>query len=57
MSQIILKERTAHLARCTFLQDMLINIKSRISPVYQPPRRPFPQKITSYFRPVNIAKL
>ena len=29
MPQIILKERTAHLASYTFLQEMLINIKTR----------------------------
>ena len=30
MPQIILKERTAHLAGYTFLQEMLINIKQII---------------------------
>ena len=29
MPQIVLKERTAHLASYTFLQEMLINIKTR----------------------------
>ena len=29
MPQIILKERTAHLGRRQFLQEMLINIKTR----------------------------
>ena len=29
MSQIILRERTAHLASYTFLQETLINIKTR----------------------------
>ena len=29
MSQISLKERTTHLGSCTFLQEMLINIKIR----------------------------
>ena len=31
MPQIIRKERTAHLASYTFLQEMLINIKTRQS--------------------------
>ena len=31
MPQIILQERTAHLASYTFLQEMLINIKTRQS--------------------------
>ena len=30
MPQIILKERTAHLGNYIFLQEMLINIKTRL---------------------------
>ena len=29
MPQIVLKERTAHLASSTFLQEMLINMRTR----------------------------
>ena len=34
MPQIILKERTAHLASYTFLQEILINLKTRQSHSY-----------------------
>ena len=58
MPQIILKERTAHLASYTFLQEMLINIKTRQSHSsinYQ--ERIFHRAlITSYFCHANIAK-
>ena len=55
MPQIILKERTAHLASYTFLQEMLINTKTRHfhSSINHLFHRTF---ITSYFHPVNIAK-
>ena len=56
--EIILNERTAHLASYTFLQEMLINIKtcqSHSSTNHQ--ENLFHRTlITSYFRPVNIAK-
>ena len=48
MPQIILKERTAHLAGCTFLQDMLINVKT--SQVYQPPKTPFSQNTYHFLK-------
>ena len=48
MPQSILKERTAHLARYTFLQEMQININfalyTSLSQLYQLPRTPFSQK-------------
>ena len=50
MSQIILKGRTAHLANGTFLQDMLINIRTRQFHTF------YGTFTASYFRPVNIAK-
>ena len=42
MPQLILKERTTHLGSYTFLQAMLINIKT-LSQLYQPPRTAFSQ--------------
>ena len=58
MPQIILKVRTAHLASYTFLQDMLINIKTRHfhSSINHQQHLFYRTLITSYFRPVNIAK-
>ena len=58
MSQIIFKERTAHLASYTFLQEMLINIKTRHFHSYINHQEHFFHRtlITSYFCPVNIAK-
>ena len=58
MTQIILKESTAHLGRYTSLQEMLINIKthhfhSSINHQEQLLHRTF---ITGYFCLVNIAK-
>ena len=58
MAQIIFKESTAHLGRYTFLQEMLINIKTRhfhssFNHQEQLFHRTF---ITSYFRLVNFAK-
>ena len=57
MPQIILKERTAHLASYTFLQEMLINIKTRHfhSSINQEYLFHI-TLITSYLRHVNIAK-
>ena len=58
MPQIILKERTAHLASYTFLQEMLINIKIRHfhSSINHQEHLFHRTLITRYFRPVNIAK-
>ena len=56
MPQSILKERKAHLASYLLLQGMLINIKTYHFHSYEPPITPFLHNITSYFRPVNIAK-
>ena len=63
MPQIIIEDRTAHLGRYTFLQEILINIKTCY---FQPPlsnssinhqEQLFHRTlITGYFRPVNIAK-
>ena len=57
MPQIILKERTAHLASDTFLQEMLINIKTRHfhSSINHQEHLFHIIHITSYFGPVNIA--
>ena len=58
MPQIIRKERTAHLASYTFLQEMLINIKTRqfhIS-INDQERLFYRTLITSYFCLANIAK-
>ena len=48
-------ERTAHLGSYTFLQEMLINIKSRYfhSSISHQEHRAL---ITGFFRPVNIDK-
>ena len=58
MPQIILKERTAHLASYTFLQEMLINIKTRQShsSINDHVRLFHRALITSYFWLANIAK-
>ena len=58
MFQIILKERTAHLGNYTFLQEMLINIKTRHfhSSINHQEQLFHRTLITGYFRPVNIAK-
>ena len=58
MPQVILKERTAHLAIYTFLQEMLINIKTHHfhSPINHQEHLFHRTFITSYFSPVNIAK-
>ena len=55
MPQIMLMERTAHLGSYTFLQEMLINIKSRYfhSSISHQEHRAL---ITGFFRPVNIDK-
>ena len=57
MPQIILKERTAHLASYTFLQETLINIKTCHfhSSINHQEHLFHRTRITSYFRPVNIA--
>ena len=58
MPQIILKERTAHLASNTFLQEILIITKTRhfhSCSIHQ--EHLFHRTLTtSYFRSVNIAK-
>ena len=56
--QIILKERTAYLASYFFLQETLINIKTRHfhSSIKHQELFFHWTRITSYFRPVNIAK-
>ena len=58
MSQIILNEGTAHLASYTFFQEMLINIKVRHfhSCINHQEHLFLRNPITSYIRPVNIAK-
>ena len=58
MPQIIRKERTAHLASYTFLQEMLINIKTRQShSSINDQERLFHRILnTSYFPLANIAK-
>ena len=59
MPQIVLNERTVHLASEAFLKtDVDQYERQSLSQLYQPPRTPFSQNIfTSYFHPVNIAKL
>ena len=59
MSQIILKERTAHLGSYTFLQEMLINIKTRLfnSSINHQEQHYRRTLTTGYFRSVNIAKI
>ena len=56
--QIILKERTAHLASYTLLQKLLINIETCHfhSSINQQEHLFHSTLITSYFCPVNIAK-
>ena len=58
MPQIILKERTAHLASYTFLQEMLINIKTRHfhSSINHQEYLFHRTLITNYVCHVNIAK-
>ena len=58
MPQIILIKGKAQLASYTFLQEMLINIKTRHfhSSVNHQEHLFHRTLITSYFRPVNIAK-
>ena len=58
MPQIILKEITAHLASYTFLQELLINIKTcHVHSSINHQEHLFDRTlITSYVRPVNIAK-
>ena len=59
MSQIILKERTAHLGSYTFLQEMLIDIKTRLfhSSINHQVQLYHRTLTTDYFRSVNIAKI
>ena len=59
MPQTILKERTAHLSSYTLLQEMLINIKlCHFHSSFNHQECLFYRTlITSYFRPVNMAKL
>ena len=56
--KIIPKEGTSHLASYTVLQEMLINIKTRHfrSSINHQEHIFYRTRITSYFRPVNIAK-
>ena len=58
MAQIIPKERTVYLASYTFLQEILINIKTRQSHSSINHQEHFfhRTRITSYFRPSNIAE-
>ena len=58
MPQIVLKERTAHLASYTFLQEMLINIKTRHfhSSINHQKHIFHRTLIISYVRHVNNAK-
>ena len=58
MPQIILRERTANVVSYTFLQEMLINIKTRHfhSSINHQEQLFHRTLITGYFRPVNIAK-
>ena len=59
MPQIILKERTAHLASYTFFTRNVDQYKNTsLSQLYQPLKHFFHRtRITSYFRHVNIAKV
>ena len=59
MPQIIIKERAANVVSYTFLQEMLINIKTRHfhSSVNHQEQLFHRTLITGYFRPVNIAIL
>ena len=55
--QIILKERTAHLASYKFLQETLINVTCHFHSSINHQEHFFHRAcITSYFHPVNIAK-
>ena len=58
MPHIILQERTANVVSYTFLQEMLINIKTRHfhSSINHQEQLFHRTLITGYFRPVNIAK-
>ena len=58
MPQIIINQRKAHLASYTFLQEILINIKTRQSHSSINHQEHFFHRtlITSYFRPSNIAE-
>ena len=58
MPQVILKERAARLGSYTFLQEMLINVKTRHfhSSINHQEQLFHRTLITGYFRPVNIAK-
>ena len=58
MSQIILKERTAHLASQIFFEEMLINKKTRLfhSSIHHQEHLFHRTLITRDFCPVNIAK-
>ena len=58
MPNIILKERTANVGSYTFLQEILINIKTRHfhSSINHPEQLFHRTLMTGYFRPVNIAK-
>ena len=58
MSQIILKERTAYLASYTILPGVLINKKAGLfhSSINHQEHLFHRTLITSYFRPLNIAK-
>ena len=58
MPQIILTERTSHLDSYTFLQEILINIKTRHCHSYVNYQQQLFHRtlITGFFHPVNIAK-
>ena len=58
MPQIIINQRKAHLASYTFLQEILINIKTRQShsSINHQAHLSHKTLITCYFRPANIAK-
>ena len=59
MPQIILKERTADLGSCTFLREMLINIKTRHfrSSINHQEQLFHRTLITDYFCAVNSEKV
>ena len=58
MPHIILQERTANVVSYTFLQEMLINIKTRHfhSSINHREQLFHRTLITGYFRPANIVK-
>ena len=58
MPQIILEKRAVHLGSYTFLQEMLINIKTRLfhSSINHQEQLFHRALITGYFRTANIAK-